>query len=120
VKRERSTEWVDDDGVRYDRATARRCRTASSYLTLDREGERHPTTRGLTVPQGHFFMMGDNRDNSTDSRVLVGVGYVPFENLVGRAEMIFFSVEEGASPPGASGNGPGRCAGTAYSTSSRA
>jgi signal peptidase I len=45
-------------------------------------------------------MMGDNRDNSTDSRVSPtsgGVGYVPFENLVGRAEIIFFSVEEGNS-----------------------
>jgi signal peptidase I len=48
------------------------------------------------VPQGNFFMMGDNRDNSTDSRVLSAVGYVPFENFVGRAEIIFFSVEEGA------------------------
>jgi signal peptidase I len=36
-------------------------------------------------------MMGDNRDNSTDSRALWGVGYVPFENLIGRAEIIFFS-----------------------------
>ena len=42
-----------------------------------------------------LLMMGDNRDNSTDSRVLSAVGYVPFENLVGRAEVIFFSVEEG-------------------------
>jgi signal peptidase I len=44
-------------------------------------------------------MMGDNRDNSTDSRVpreQGGVGFVPFENFVGRAEIIFFSVEEGS------------------------
>jgi signal peptidase I len=43
-------------------------------------------------------MMGDNRDNSSDSRVVGGVvGFVPEENLIGRAEIIFFSVDDGAA-----------------------
>jgi signal peptidase I len=71
-----------------------------SYNVIEREGNTGywDNTVEYTVPLGHFFMMGDNRDNSTDSRDLQSVGYVPYENFVGRAEVIFFSVEEGASP----------------------
>jgi signal peptidase I len=69
------------------------------YKVLDRERDGLlDNTQVYEVPPGEYFMMGDNRDNSTDSRVPPtdgGVGYVPFENLVGRAEIIFFSVRGG-------------------------
>ena len=54
-------------------------------------------TPEYVVPEGHFFFMGDNRDNSRDSRVLYDVGYVPLDNLVGRAEFLFFSHDDSAS-----------------------
>ena len=61
-----------------------------SYYVLDRiQNGAADNTPVYTVPAGHYFFMGDNRDNSNDSRG--DVGYVPAENLVGKAEILFFS-----------------------------
>ena len=66
-----------------------------SYDVLDRDAEGNlDNTQVFVVPEGHYFMMGDNRDNSADSRV--DVGYVPFENFVGKAQIIFFSTDGSA------------------------
>jgi signal peptidase I len=56
--------------------------------------QRHDDTPVFTVPDGHYFMMGDNRDNSLDSRVAAsdgGVGFVPAENLVARVDRLLIS-----------------------------
>jgi len=66
-----------------------------SYYTLACNSQLpQNNTQVYVVPSGHYFMMGDNRDNSEDSRFAMeegGVGYVPAANLVGKAEFIFFS-----------------------------
>ncbi len=68
-----------------------------TYDTLDAEPNSvGDNTREFVVPADHYFMMGDKSDNSLDSRF--DVGYVPFENLVGKAQVIFFSMENDASP----------------------
>ena len=101
IKRERLSDFIGEDPCGSD-ATARVKRWKETlpngivYYTLDLvDNSFYDNTPVYTVPPDHYFMMGDNRDNSTDSRVLSQVGYVPLQNIVGKAQIIFFSIHEG-------------------------
>ncbi len=98
VKRERVGDFVETNAYGTSHRVARFMETLPNgrrYQTLDIDFQgSHDNTDVYVVPEGHYFAMGDNRDNSLDSRVDAnhgGVGFIPAENLVGRAEIIFFS-----------------------------
>jgi signal peptidase I len=95
----------DPAAVPYTLRRGNRVQSFDHYVETLPNGRRHEilelsdnepssdNTQEYKVPDGHFFAMGDNRDNSSDSRYLGRVGFVPRENLVGRAEFLFFSVD---------------------------
>ena len=96
VGRRRIDDFITDNGSGVMRRIPRFIETlpgGREHAILE-VSDRGPSdnTRVYTVPDSHFFAMGDNRDNSRDSR-FPNVGFVPKENLVGRAEFLFFSID---------------------------
>ncbi len=94
VKREKVDDFIDRSGPNNYTRTARYIETLPNgrkhYILEVTENTVFDDTPVYTVPEGHYFAMGDNRDNSSDSRV---IGYIPRQNLIGRAEFLFFSVD---------------------------
>ena len=95
VDREKVENFIDD----YGRTVVQYVETLPNgrrHRILESRGDEGPAdnTVEFIVPEGHYFAMGDNRDNSQDSRV---IGPVPAENMVGRAEILFFSTDGSAA-----------------------
>ena len=99
VEREKVEDFVyrDDRGNASPLARYKETLPGGVQHYILEEGDHGPfdNTPEYVVPPGHYFMMGDNRDHSSDSRA--DVGFVPAENLVGRAEFLFFSTDGSAS-----------------------
>jgi signal peptidase I len=98
VARERLPDYTGDQSCGSSVKTVKHWRetlpNGVSHETLDCvDNGFYDNTVEYKVPPGHIFGMGDNRDNSTDSRVLSAVGYIPLENVFGRAQMIYLSRE---------------------------
>jgi signal peptidase I len=92
--------WLKDAAFQHDNMHEDRVSNYDQFVEnlegkkhpiLLHKGERFDSFGPVTVPPDHLFMMGDNRDNSADSRYW---GFMPKENILGRASLVWLSCEE--------------------------
>src|SRR5262249_10841177 len=97
VPREPMEDYVDREDPHHPMRVKRWKETlpnGRSYAIIQRAPNGfYNNTPVYVVPPDHYLMIGDNRDNSTDSRVLSAVGYIPFDHLIGRVETVFLSLD---------------------------
>jgi signal peptidase I len=95
MNRKRTMDWVTPNDFGRPTRVAQFVETLPNgrvhFIIEESDRGTLDNTPVYVVPKSHYFAMGDNRDNSLDSRVLNNVGFIPVENLVGRAEVLFFS-----------------------------
>jgi signal peptidase I len=97
VNREQIDDFIDTETSRPVKRWRETLPEGVSHATLDLQPNGfYDNTPVHTVPGGHYFMLGDKRDNSTDSRAQSQIGFVPFDHLIGRVWIVFMSLDDAA------------------------
>jgi signal peptidase I len=96
VQRRQVEDWTDEDGHRLTQYVETLPGGVQHPIIEESDHDSSDDTLVFTVPAGHYFAMGDNRDHSSDSRAWPTSHFVPEENLVGRASVIFYSTSGGS------------------------